>query len=416
MHRRRFVAVASAVLAATALAMGGGYSAFALLAPLDGVAPVVQPLGSISTPEPTVDLPAYGGWAIGDATSEQVYAGRSIDDVRPIASIAKVVTALVVLDERPIDDGEAGETLTLTAADAALVGRYQSINGTTAPARAGLSISQREVIQLMMVHSANNYAETLAVWAFGSVEAYVDAANEWLAEHGIENLTIADSTGFSTSNAGSPRAMLQLARLAVADPVVSAASALPSVTVSGVGTFENRNLALGENGVTGLKTGTLRVAGSSLLFSAERVVDGAVDVLPESAGTVGLVGVALGGPNHPTIAADLDDLLDSVVDDFHVVTLGEPGSVVAQYTTEWGDTAELVLAETQQRLVWGETTTVSFAPAPTLQPGLKAPPPGELLVRWGDESVRLDLEWRGALEAPPLDWRIAQPWESLTGR
>lgn len=416
MHRRRVAIVAVAGLVSTALIVGGGYSAFALLAPLEAVNPVVQPLGSVLTPEPSVDLPGYGGWAIGDAHSGEIYASRKIDEVRPIASIAKVVTALVVLDERPIADGEAGETLTLTAADAALVGRYQAINGTTAPARSGLTISQRSVIELMMVHSANNYAETLAVWAFGSVDAYVDAANAWITEHGIENLTIADTTGFSTSNAGSPRAMLQLAKLAVADPVVSAASALPSVTVPGVGTFDNRNLALGDNGVTGLKTGTLRVAGSSLLFSAERAVEGAVDALPESSGVVGLVGVALGGPNHPQIAADLDRLLDTVADDFHVITLGEPGSVVAIYTTEWGDTVELVVADTEQRLVWGEISTVAFAPAPPLQPGLEAPPPGELLVRWNDESVRLDLEWRGSLDAPPLDWRMAQPWESLTSR
>ena len=413
MHRRRFVAVASAVLASTALLVGGGYSAFALLAPLDAVSPVVQPLGSVSTPEASVDLPGYGGWAIGDADSEAIYASRGIDEVRPIASIAKVVTALVVLHEHPIAEGESGETITLTASDAALVGRYQSINGTTAPARAGQTITQRQIIELMMVHSANNYAETLAVWAFGSVNAYVEAANAWIAAQGIDGLTIADTTGFSTSNAGSPRALLQLAQIAVDDPVVSAASALPSVTVAGVGTFTNRNLALGESGVTGLKTGTLRVAGSSLLFSAERTIDGAVDALPESDGTVGLVGVALGGPDHPTIANDLDDLLDSVVDDFHVITLGEPGAVIARYETEWGDVAELVVSESEQRLVWGEMTTVSFAPAPVLQPGLEMPAPGEVVVRWADDAVTLDLHWNGSLEGPPVEWRLAQPLESL---
>jgi len=411
--RRRIAAgLVGGVVAATVV-LGGGYSAFALLAPLDPVAPVVQPLGSVTTPEPSVDLPGYGGWAIGDADTEVIYASRNVDDVRPIASIAKVVTALVVLQEHPIAEGEQGATLTLTAADAALVGRYQAINGTTAPARAGQSISQRQVIELMMVHSANNYAETLAVWAFGSVEAYVEAANAWIAAQGIENLTITDTTGFSTSNAGSPRALLRLARLAVNDPVVSAASALPSVTVPGVGTFENRNLALGDGGVTGLKTGTLRVAGSSLLFSAERMIDAAVDALPETEGAVGLVGVALGGPDHPTIANDLDDLLDSVVDDFHVITLGEPGAVVARYVTQWGDTAELVVTESEQRLVWGELSTVAFAPAPVLQPGTDPPAAGELIVRWGDESVALTLEWRGELEGPPLEWRMAQPLEAL---
>ena len=60
------------------------------------------------------------------------------------------------------------------------------------------------------------------------------------------------------------RALLDLGRLALADPVVAAAAALPAVTVPGIGTYENRNLIVGVDGVTGLKTGTLIEADATL--------------------------------------------------------------------------------------------------------------------------------------------------------
>ncbi|MDO9590412.1 MAG: D-alanyl-D-alanine carboxypeptidase, partial [Microcella sp.] len=169
---------------ALVLALGAAYGTYALLAPIDPIEPQVLAIESISTPTADVTLPVYGGSAIGDADSDHLFAGTNVDTPRPIASITKVVTTLVVLDEYPIAEGTDGATITLSAADSRLVASYAAINGVTAPAPAGRTITQREVIELMMVHSANNYAETLAVWAFGSVDAYLVAARAWLDERG----------------------------------------------------------------------------------------------------------------------------------------------------------------------------------------------------------------------------------------
>lgn len=397
------------VATAALLGLGGslvGYGAFAALAPVPIVAPAVSARVELTTPTAEVTLPDYGGAAIGDGGSDQVYAARDGDGVRPIASITKVVTALVVLDAYPIDGDGPGETITLTAADSRLPAQYQAINGTTAPAPAGATISQRQVIELMLVHSANNYAETLAVWAFGSVEAYLQAAQRWLEKHDLASVTIADTTGFSPLNAASPTSLLGLARIALADPVVSAAAALPRVSVPGIGSFTNRNLALGRDGVTGLKTGTLRAAGSCLLFSAEEVIDGEL---------VTVVGAVLAAPDQPTIAADVRTLLATVRDDYHKVTLGMAGELVARYETEWGDSATLNLAETVDDTVWGEVRSISVVRPPTVQPGMPLPHPGSVTVSYGDRTERIPLEWRGTLDAPDLAWRLAQPIVDLLG-
>ena len=255
-----------------------------------------------------------------------------------------------------------------------------------------------------MVHSANNYAETLAVGAFGSVDAYLSAARGWLDEQGLAGISIADTTGFSPDNRASPRSLLRLARIATADPVVAAAAALPRVTVPGIGSFDNRNLIIGTDGVTGLKTGTLRASGSSLLFSAEH------------AGPTGehrVVGVVLNGPDGPRVAADARALLLSVRGDYHEVSLVAEGALVARYTTPWGDTAEVRTATGLDDVVWGEVSSVTTVRAPALQPGIDVDVDPTVLVRYAGESVNVRLEWLGSIDEPPLDWRLAQPFEHV---
>ncbi len=393
----------SALVAAIVLG-GTSYLGYAMLAPLESIAPEVIALEQADTPEPDVSLPSYGGSAIGDADSDHLFAGREVDTPRPIASLTKVITALVVLDARPIAAGTDGAVITLRPTDTQLVARYAAINGTTAPAPAGRTITQRAVIELMIVHSANNYSETLAVWAFGSADAYLAAAREWLDAHELGGITIADSTGFSPDNTASPRMLLRLARIALADPVVAAAAALPRVSVAGIGSYDNRNLLVGVDGVTGLKTGTLRASGSSLLFSAEHA---------GSTGEHRVVGVVLNGPTGERVADDARALLLSVRDDYHELVVAEESTVVARYEAPWGDTAELRLARGVDDVVWGAVTTRSVINAPALQPGVPTDARAFAEIRFAGERVEVPLEWNGAIDEPPLDWRLAHAANQL---
>lgn len=410
---RRLPADRRPVGAATAGALGlasgllaVAYAAFAVLAPLPAVPAITQPLSQFNTSAAVVSLPGYGAVAIGAADGEQIYAGIDLDTSRPIASITKVVTALVVLDAHPIADGEPGQTLTMTDADSRLPARYAALQGTVAPAPAGSTITQRQVIELMLVHSANNYAETLAVWAFGSVDGYLAAARTWLDQHGLTTISVADTTGFSPLNVATPRALIELARLAHADTVVSEAAALPSVTVPGVGSYLNRNLIVGVDGVTGLKTGTLDEAGACLLFSADHEVDG---------DTITVVGVVLDGPDHARVAADVRALLASIRDDYHRVTVATAGDVVARYDTPWGESVTLSVAETVDDLVWGSVQSSATVTAPTLQPGLTPPRVPMLSLRYGGVTTRIALEWSSTLRGPDLEWRLIRPLAELFG-
>ncbi|KRF31359.1 D-alanyl-D-alanine carboxypeptidase family protein [Yonghaparkia sp. Soil809] len=399
--RRRPLALVAGITAG-ALATGAGlYSTVALMTPVPAVTGEAIARASVATPVETVALPGYGASAVGPLEERgEVYAGTDLDTPRPIASITKVVTALVVLDAKPLAAGEKGPTITLDAAAGALDEEYTARNGSVAPAREGLQLTQRQLIDLMLVWSANNYADTLAIWAFGSVDAYVEAARAWIDRAGLDGLQVADATGFSPQSAATPRALLDLARLAVANPVIADSAGLQRIDVPGVGAFENRNTALGLDGVTGLKTGTTEEAGACLLFSGRAEVDG---------GTVEVVGVVLDAEVHARAAADSRALLTSVVDDYRTVSLGTAGEVVARWRAPWGDEAELRIAEDARELVWGGASSQSFVPIPSLPPGGAAPSDPLMIVQLGDEQVDVPLEWSGRIAGPDPWWRLMRP-------
>src|SRR5690606_11040347 len=103
----------------------------------------------------------------------------------PMASITKLVTALVVLDAHPIAAGEAGPEVTMTPSDVSIYRTYDNLGASVAPVRAGEVYTQFELLQIMLIDSAGNYAVSLVNWGFGSEAAFVDAARTWLAEQGL---------------------------------------------------------------------------------------------------------------------------------------------------------------------------------------------------------------------------------------
>lgn len=403
--RRRIVAgvVALALLSGVTV---GTYSVFAALAPVPDVSPVIQVPAVVETAEGTVTLPDAGAAAIALAEGDRVLAERGIDEPRVLASITKVITALVILEIYPIaGDGEGAE-ITLTAADAQLVQSYIAMGGSFAPARAGTVLTQREIIELMIVRSANNYADTLAIWAFGSIDAYLEAARSWLERNGLPGITVNDTTGFSLDNRATPRDLLELARIAIADPVIAAAAATETLTVDGVGVFANTNRALGTAGVTGLKTGTLGPAvGANLLFSG--VLPGG----PADAEPVPVVGVVLGQPDQAAVAAVVQELMISAADDIQRVTLIDQGELLARYETPWGDSVEVRSAAAITDLVWGGIRSEPTVTAPTLvgADDSKLAEEFAAAVRWGDQTESIPVTVVGEIDPPPLEWKLLQP-------
>lgn len=185
----------------------------------------------------------------------------------PIASVTKVMTAYVILKEHPLRGGAKGPRITV---DAAAAQEAHSLSESSAPVREGQRLTQRELLELLLLPSGNNVARLLARWDAGSQDAFVVKMNRAAAGLGMTRTTYTGASGLETTTRSTADDQLKLARRAMREPVLRAIVAMRETTVPGVpGTITNSNLLLDRPGVIGLKTGSGTAAGGNLMWAAE---------------------------------------------------------------------------------------------------------------------------------------------------
>jgi serine-type D-Ala-D-Ala carboxypeptidase (penicillin-binding protein 5/6) len=408
-RRRRAWGIGVAVFFLLAFGAIGGYVWWALNAPLRPPVLAVAP-----PPVPTAPAAAVavsGASSAVSVTGGDEYLGAaglqlpaSSEEPRPIASISKLVTALVILDAHPLAGADdPGPTITFTKADHDLYDRYYVLGATIAAMPTGSSLSLHDALATMLIPSASNYADALSTWAFGSQRAFVAAARDWLDAHQLTGTTIVEPTGIDDRNTSTPTDLLALARLAAAEPTVAAIAATPSVTLPGPGTLYNTNGLLGTEGITGLKTGNLGEGTYGLLYTA------ALDV--GAGAPLSVVGVQLDAFTRDESNAQVLRLLRSIREGFHDVPLVETGLDLGGYTTPWGSSARIVVARGASLYTWSDTpitvTLASLTPA-TYRDGEVV---GTLTWTAGPNTATADLVLSGDIDPPTDWWRLTHPGE-----
>lgn len=389
------------------LSGGGAYAANAATTELPVAIAVVDTPAPTQLEAPAVDWPSYGSGAIAAVGVQGPEEGGLLarygsQDPVPTGSIAKVVTALVVLAAKPIADGTDGETITFTSADVQYYNDTLAENGSNAPVSAGLQLTERQALTVLMLPSANNYAKSLAIWAYGSEEAYLAAARAWLDSQGLTRTVVTDTSGLSPDTVSTTLEMVRLGELLIADPVLAPIVAMPTADVPGVGVLENTNSLLGRSGVDGIKTGTTDEAGSCLLFALDTTVEGE---------PMTLVGVVVGARTHPQLAADVLTLVPTVEDGFHSVPLTTQGQDFGSYTSAWGESAVAETPEARSVLVWGPVTTSTTVTLDEREVVGDGEQVGTAVVDVNGTTYDLPLVADGDIEDPGFGWRLSHPVE-----
>lgn len=376
------------------------YVASVLLWPLQTVHARLTALPAIETSKTSLAWPDQGYAAIG-STADGVLAQSSPTEIPvPIASITKIITALTVLEAKPLGAGETGPTITLTAADAARYGEYLAQNGSVASAPVGLQVTQRQMLEAMLIVSANNYADSLALWAYGTPEAYFAAANTLLNKYKLTNTSVADMTGFSPDSKSTPSDLIRLGELALKQPVIAEIVSQKTVTIPGVGTLQNTNILLGTEGIQGMKTGTTDEAGSCLLFSATHQV---------GTETITIIGVVLGAPNHATLFNQVRTLLLSVKPNFQEATLLKSNQQVGEYRTAWGAQSKAIVKNSATQVIWGDEKIIQATSLQSLHPGdTKA---GSVTSKIAGKTLTTSVTLDEELVGPSWHWRLTHPHE-----
>jgi serine-type D-Ala-D-Ala carboxypeptidase (penicillin-binding protein 5/6) len=192
----------------------------------------------------------------------------------PIASVAKVMTAYLVLRDHPLEPGEEGFEIEISTADVEDLHRRIELNQSVVAVEAGEVLSERQALEALLLPSANNVAALLAVHESGSVEAFVGEMNEAAAELEMHETHYTDPSGFEDTTVSTAADQLKLAGAAMDAPTFAQIVAMPSTALPVVGEVANFNELVGHEGYVGIKTGSDEAAGGCLLFAKRIHVNG----------------------------------------------------------------------------------------------------------------------------------------------
>lgn len=392
------------------LVLVGSYFPVALLAPVPAASAAIPDVPDQSIEAVALATPVAGSSAIGIGSGGTVLAGTTLGtsgsaDPMPIASITKSITALVVLDAMPIPEGGQGPDITITDTDAQYLADTIAVGGSWASVYPGQVLSERQVIEIMMLESANNYSLTLANWAFGSVPAYLAAADAWIADHTLGGTTVVDTSGLDPGSRSTTADLLTIGGLVLADPTLAAIVGTASEQLPQLGEVENTNTLIGSSGIDGIKTGTTDEAGRCLLFSADFEIAGQ---------RIPLVGVVLGAASEDELHATVLALLQSAQAGFRTVDVVTAGQVLGSYTTPWGASADIVAGESLSTTVFSGATIAESSEVQTLTTAAAGTEVGT--ARFTVTGLALDgaeltvpLTLATELEGPDAAWKLANP-------
>ena len=251
-----------------------GLIAFQELRPLPTIGPTSLLAASrrLGPASPALPWPATGSSAVA-VSGLGTLATHGPQTSLPMASTAKVMTAMLVLQGHPLALATKGPLITVTAADEALYNSDLSQGQSAFPVKAGEQLSEYQALQAMLVPSGNNVADLLADWDSGTTAVFVDKMNTRAAGLGLKHTHFADASGFSPASVSSPQDLIQLAEAAMNDPVFAEIVKQPEATLPIKGRVFNVNGDLGQDGIIGVKTGSSPQAGAVFVFAADARAD-----------------------------------------------------------------------------------------------------------------------------------------------
>jgi D-alanyl-D-alanine endopeptidase (penicillin-binding protein 7) len=252
-------------------------------------APAVASFGHLSGLQKTddaLDLKSSVALVVDQDTNE-VLLSKNPEAVLPIASITKLMTALVVTEAGlPLE-----ETLTVNQED------VDATSGSRSRLKVGTELKRGDMLHLALMASENRAAHVLGRNYPGGVEPFVAAMNAKAVSLGMGDTHYVEPTGLSSSNQSSAQDLTRLVRAAFLHPIIRDLSTSPDAVVP-VGRqqvqFHNTNgLVRNPQWEIGLqKTGYISAAGRCLVMQAQLAGRSLILVLLDSAGKYSRIGDA----------------------------------------------------------------------------------------------------------------------------
>ncbi|HWT56154.1 MAG TPA: hypothetical protein VN031_03955 [Candidatus Microsaccharimonas sp.] len=381
----------------------GGYVALALTQPLLSITGKTTFTPTLTKAEPvSLTWPGYGESSIGVA-GYGVLATNGDQKPLPTASIAKVMTALAVLRQRPLHVGEQGPDIVITQDDIDTYRNFVASDGSVVGIALGEHISEYQALQALLLPSANNMAVTLARWAFGSIDAYNTYANTYAKQLGLTSINITDPSGYDVKTVASSHDLTLLGTLAMLNPVFAEIVAQPSATIPVEGKITNYNFMLGENGNVGIKTGNNDGDLGAFLFASKQQI---------GSQTITLVGTIMGGPDLATVLRNSGTLTTSALAELKNTNFVTAGQKLGTYVIPGQGAVDAVAASDLSFPTWNGmafTSSVSLSPIKNTSATAQV---GTFTVTNTTTHISssVPIHLASATQQPSLKWKLLHPF------
>ncbi|MFI1699507.1 serine hydrolase [Streptomyces bobili] len=330
----------------------------------------------------------------------------SFGEQKPIAigSVAKTMTAYVVLQSHALKTGEDGPEITVDAIAEKEGGYNQSGESTLNSVKAGDKLTLQQALSAIMIPSANNVARLLARWDAGSEAAFVEKMNAAAKELGMTNTTYTDPSGLKETTVSTAEDQVKLGSAVVKIPALVAITSAASWTDPSGYNWSNYNELPYKMGAIGIKTGSTSAAGGNLLFAARKKVGGE---------TVTIVGAVL-GQHKPTILKTANDVsktaLTAAQDALAPATILKKGDVVGYVDDKLGGHTPVVVTKDVTAVGWaGLTVKLTFAGDEVPHTAKAGSQVGTLTVGDGTSSaVKVPVALQGDLVEPGFSDKLTR--------
>ena len=223
---------------------------------------------------PVLPWPSNGEAAVaveGVGSLGQVRASRPI----PVAGLASVLTAYVVLRDHPLASGAAGPSITVTPATVTAYQAGTALGESEVAVAAGENLTELQALEGLLVDSGNDIATLLADWDAGSIGAFVVKMNRTASDLRLGSTHITDPSGQDAATTSTPDNLIRLGEAAMSLRTLRQIVDLGQANLPMAGLVYNLDFDLGLDGIVGIETGSDAAANGCYLFAAERQVSAA---------------------------------------------------------------------------------------------------------------------------------------------
>ncbi|SCD32773.1 MULTISPECIES: D-alanyl-D-alanine carboxypeptidase [unclassified Streptomyces] len=388
-----------------------------LLLIIFAIAQAVRPL-----PDPALTLSAaptytFGGEKLAMPWPEEGQGAVEVEGVgaigsygkeksAPIASMAKVMTAYVILKDHPITGKQTGERIEV---DAQAGKEADSTDESMATIKEGDTYTEYQMLQMLMIPSGNNVARLLARWDAETEEAFVEKMNAAAKDLGMTKSTYTDPSGLKSSTVSTPADQIKLGKAVMQNDIFRRIVDMPQADIPGVGRIYNNNDILLEPGVNGIKTGSSTPAGGNLLWTASTVVDGK---------TQRIIGVVMGADMEGRLYDKLQravqnslKLIQAAQKGVDSATVVKKGQVVGYVDNGFGAHTPVVATKNLKAVGWSglevdlKLTDGGKTPGHQAEAGTVV---GEVTIGTGTGKVSAPVALQGAMTEPSFGDKLTR--------